>query len=131
MRAFRHIRLDSGVYSGAVRALSGLHVDLEEGRSSSWVTVTRTGSFSDPRYGKFDITRPMLLAMVANFDQRTFGQDVFIDVAHKPDGGAAGKILRLTVEGDRLRALVEWTPLGLSAIREREIGRASCRERVS
>lgn len=115
----RHIRLDSGVYSGAVRALSGLHVDLEDGKSSSWVTVTRTGSFSDPRYGKFEITRPMLLAMVANFDQRTFGQDVFIDVAHKPDGGAAGKILKLTVEGDRLRALVEWTPLGLSAIRER------------
>ncbi len=119
MRAFRLIRLEAGIYSGAVRALSGLHVDLEEGKSSSWVTVTRTGSFSDPRYGKFDITRPMLLAMVANFEQRTFGQDVFIDVAHKPDGGAAGKILRLTVEGDRLRALVEWTPLGLSAIRER------------
>ena len=114
----RHIRLDAQ-YSGVLRALTGLHVNLEEGATTSWVTVTRTGSFSDPRYGKFDITKAMLLSMVANFDARTFGQDVFIDVAHNPSGGAAGKILKLSADGDRLRALVEWTVLGLSAIRDK------------
>lgn len=114
----RIIRLDA-VYSGVLRALSGLHVELEDGKTTSWVTVTRTGSFTDPRYGKFDITRPMLLSMVENFDKRTFGQDVFIDVAHNPSGGAAGKILKLSVEGDRLRASVEWTPFGLQAIRDK------------
>jgi hypothetical protein len=114
----RHIRLDAQ-YSGVLRALTGLHVNLEEGATTSWVTVTRTGSFSDPRYGKFDITKAMLLSMVANFDARTFGQDVFIDVAHNPSGGAAGKITKLSAEGDRLRALVEWTALGLAAIREK------------
>jgi len=114
----RTIRLDAQ-YSGVLRALTGLHVNLEEGATTSWVTVTRTGSFSDPRYGKFDITKAMLLSMVANFDARTFGQDVFIDVAHNPSGGAAGKILKLSADGDRLRALVEWTALGLTAIREK------------
>lgn len=115
----RLIRLEGPAYSGVVRSLSGLHVNLEDGATTSRVTVTRTGSFSDPRYGKFDITKPMLLSMVQNFDARVFGQDVFIDVAHNPSGGAAGKILKLSVEGDRLRALVEWTPFGLASIREK------------
>lgn len=115
----RLIRLEAPAYSGVMRALSGLHVNLEEGATTSWVTVTRTGSFRDPRYGEFYITKPMLLSMVENFNARVFGQDVFIDVAHNPSGGAAGKITRLSVEGDRLRALVEWTPFGLTSIREK------------
>ena len=46
--------------SGNVRFLTGLHVHLEEGKATSWVTVTRTGRFKDPRYGTFDITRELL-----------------------------------------------------------------------
>jgi hypothetical protein len=102
-----------------VRFLSGLHVNLEEGKNSSWVTLTRTGSFSDPRYGKFEITREMLLSMVANFDKRVYGQDIFADVSHRPDLGAAGTFKSLKVEGDRLRALVEWTPYGVDAIKSK------------
>lgn len=83
------------------------------------VTITRTGQFWDPRYGDFEIT-PMLLAeMVRNFNTRAYGQDIFIDVSHRPDDGAAGKITRLWVEGDRLLAEVEWTPFGRQAITER------------
>lgn len=82
-------------------------------------TVTRAGSFFDPRYGDFSITGAMLAEMVRNFDARTYGQDVFVDVAHKPEDGAAGKITRLWVDGDRLLADVEWTPFGRGAIAER------------
>lgn len=117
-RAGRHIRLEA-THSGTVRFLSGLHVDLGQGKTTSWVTLTRTGTFRDPRYGEFEIARGMLLQMVENFDRKVFGQDVFIDVAHKPADGAAGKIVKLAVEGDRLRAQVEWTDFGLSAIKER------------
>jgi hypothetical protein len=115
----RIIKLDDG-NPGPVRFLAGLHaMTLEEGKSTSWVTVTRTGTFSDPRYGKFEISRQMLLQMVANFESNAYGQDIFYDVAHKPENGAAGKILSLKVEGDRLRALVEWTPLGIDAIKNK------------
>jgi len=114
----RHICLDAG-QSRAVRFLSGLHVNLEDGKKSSWVTLTRTGKFTDPRYGDFEITRSMLLAMVDNFNKGVFGQDVFIDVAHRPNDGAAAKVLKLSVEGDRLRALCEWTPFGLDAIKNK------------
>jgi hypothetical protein len=44
---------------------------------------------------------------------------VFIDVAHKPNDGAAAKILKLAVENGRLRALVEWTSFGVSAVKDR------------
>lgn len=115
MQKPRHILL-SDTHTGAVRFLSGFHVNLEDAKSATWVTLTRTGTFTDPRYGSFDITRPMLLGMVDNFTKRVFGQDVFIDVAHKPNDGAAAKVLKLSIEGDRLRALCEWTPLGLDAI---------------
>lgn len=111
----RVIRLSEGGDGRLVRFVSE-SIRLGENQPSSWVTVTRTGDFSDPRYGKFAITRPMLDAMVKNFTERTYGQDIFIDVAHKPENGAAGRVVALAVEGDRLRAKVEWTPMGVEAV---------------
>lgn len=89
----------------------------EQGRRS--VTITRAGTFHDPRYGEFEITRTLLADMVRNFEARTYGQDIHIDVAHRPSDGSAGKIVRLWVDGDRLMAEVEWTPYGRQAITER------------
>lgn len=115
----RHIRLglEDGV-PGRVRFLSQ-SIQLAEGAKTSWITLTRVGQFHDPRYGDFAITHAMLAQMVQNFDGRVLGQDVFIDVAHKPDDGAAAKVLLLSVEGERLRALVEWTPFGVQSVKER------------
>lgn len=117
--AGRHIRLgqENGT-PGRVRFLSSA-VKLADDQKTSWITLTRTGTFNDPRYGDFEITRAMLAQMVANFDNRVLGQDVFIDVAHKPDDGAAAKVMRLSVEGDRLRALVEWTPYGIQSVKQK------------
>ena len=104
---------------GSVRFLSGLSVTLSEGATQSWVTVTRTGTFFDPRWGEFEITPRMLAQMVENFDAGAFGQDVFVDVEHDRKPGAAGRFVRLAVEGNRLRALVEWTKFGIEAIQDR------------
>ncbi len=102
-----------------IRLLSGTAALPSDGKATSWVTLTRTGSFTDPRYGRFEITRDMLLSMVRNFDAGTVGTDIFLDVNHQPGDGAAAKILRLSVEGERLRALVEWTPFGREAVKTR------------
>jgi phage I-like protein len=118
-RHARHILLEQHPETGTIRFLTGLNVQLAEGRTRTTVTVTRAGEFSDPRYGQFSITREMLLSMVENFNKRVYGQDIFIDVAHRPENGAAGKIVALSVEGNRLRAEVEWTPYGIEAIREK------------
>lgn len=118
----RHILLSddgqTGSPPGTVRFLSQ-RIELADGQTQSWITLTRTGNFSDPRYGDFMITPTHLQQMVENFDKRTLGQDVFIDVAHKPNDGAAAKVLKLTVENGRLRALVAWTEFGLKAVKER------------
>lgn len=113
----RHILLDEG--AGEVRRCIVGGVQLAEGRESSWVTVTRTGDFTDPRYGNFSITRAVLEEMVRNFDAGTYGQKIFIDQAHRPGEGAAGEIKRLAIEGDRLRALVEWTEWGRELIQKK------------
>lgn len=115
----RHFLLsDSGGAPGRVRFLSQA-IELAEGQKQTWVTVTRTGDFSDPRYGAFSITSAMLSQMVSNFDKRVAGQDIFVDVAHKHSDGAAAKVLKLTVEAGKLRALVEWTPFGVDAVQNR------------
>ncbi len=106
--------LESPAAEDAIRVLGRM-----DSPGSKQVTITRTGRFRDDRYGEFEITREMLLAMVDNFRKRVFGQDIFIDVAHRPSDGAAAKIQKLSVSGDRLLAKVSWTPYGVKAIEER------------
>ena len=93
----------------------------EVGRKA--VTITRAGHYYDPRYCDFEttfaITPAMLAEMVRNFDTRAYGQEIFIDVSHRPEDGAAGRIARLWVDGDRLLANVEWTPYGREVITTR------------
>ena len=106
--------------AGSVRFLSGPHVHLGEVRKkTTTITILRTGAFSHPRYGRFEITRELFEGMVRNFDARTYGQDIFMDVGHRPQDGAAGEIKKLFIEGNRLRATVEWTEYGIEAIRKR------------
>jgi len=105
----------------AVRFLSGLQVSLADGKTTSWITLTRTGSFTDPRYGSFDITNEMLLSMVANFHKGTYGQDIVVDLNHDIKHGAAADIKDLAVEGNRLRAQVEWTPQGIDAVKNKRM----------
>jgi hypothetical protein len=114
----RHFLLEQSVAPGTVRFLSQA-IELADTSKPSWVTVTRTGDFSDPRYGQFSITPTMLSQMVSNFDKRVTGQDVYIDVAHKHSDGAAAKVVKLEVQDNRLRALVEWTAFGIAAVKDR------------
>jgi hypothetical protein len=114
----RHFLLEQKVAPGTVRFISQA-IELADVSKPSWVTVTRTGDFSDPRYGQFSITQIMLSQMVSNFDKRVTGQDVYIDVAHKHSDGAAAKVVKLQVQDSRLRALVEWTPFGIAAVKDR------------
>lgn len=92
---------------------------LAEGRKTVMVSVTRTGTFNDPRYGEFEITRDKLLAMVRNFDAKVYGQEIVLDVSHAPAAGAAGFFKRLFLDGNKLRGEVELTEYGIDAIQKR------------
>ena len=118
----RVIRLSEAQGMGrTVRCVSSL-VALalgDEAAPERWVTVTRTGDFTDPRYGRFSITPAMLAEMVKNFDAGVYGQKIFLDVAHNPSGGAAAEVLALSVDGSRLRAKVKFTPYGVDAVKNK------------
>ena len=101
------------------RVLSESALSLVEGKTKSWETLTRTGSFWHPEYGRFQITHDVLRKLIENFDSGTYGQDVFIDVSHKPEDGSAGEILKLRLDGNKLRALIEWTPHGIDAVKNK------------
>ena len=116
---YKRIQLKQ-IDAAAARFLSGPYVRLGQGDvKSSTITILRTGSFNHSQYGRFDITRELLEGMVENFNHRTYGQDIQMDVSHEPERGNAGDIKKLWVEGNRLRAVVEWTKYGLAAIRDR------------
>jgi len=123
MRNLSVIRLSEPTATGAVRFLSGLHVNLDGdgGDVTRWVTITRTGTFHDKRYGDFDITLQMLSTMVENFRANVYGQAIFIDLNHEIEHGAAAEIKELRVEGNRLRALCEFSDLGVDAVRKRKM----------
>lgn len=114
----RIFQLEAPAATRTVRFLaSALSVDAD--KSTSVVTVTRTGQFYDPRYGQFEITHTMLSSMVDNFNAGVFGQDICIDKAHNPADGAAGTITRLFLDGNKLRAEVAWTPFGVELIKQK------------
>lgn len=116
----RHFKLEGGPPDGVRRFVSPIkNLSLDGEKPQTWETLTRAGTFYDPRYDNFEITRDMLLQMVSNFDKGTYGQEIFIDVSHEPSKGAAAKIVKLTVEGTKLRALLEWTPYGVEAVKVR------------
>jgi len=112
----RRIQLEAPPPDGVRRFVSELKNLSVEAGSQTWETITRTGKFWDPRYGNFEITQHMLLQIVENFEKKAYGQDIFIDVAHKPDDGAAAKVVKLQVKDGKLRALLEWTPFGADAV---------------
>lgn len=85
-----------------IRIVSGA-ISLAEGATRTWVTLTRTGSFTDHRYGRFEITPKMLADMVRNFEAGTYGREILQDVAHERDKGAAAKLLELMTDGTRVR----------------------------
>lgn len=117
----RRILLEAPGLDGLRRFVTELPktLSLDGETPQTWVTVTKMGHFYDPRYGEFDITHQMLSQMVENFNKGTYGQEVFLDVAHEPSKGAAAKFIKLDIKDTKLRALLEWTPYGIDAVKNR------------
>lgn len=92
----------------------------EHEKLPSRVQLLRTGSFSHPVYGQFEITKEHLLAFKENHEANTRGIDLAIDYAHESDKEAAAWIKALeladTQNGVALYAHVEWTPDGAEAV---------------
>jgi phage I-like protein len=86
------------------------------------VQVIRTGTYYSDQYGKFEITKEILLSMKSNFDQKVRGIDLAIDYKHDSEDVAAGWIesVYLLDEGNELWAKVKWTPNGQKVLSDKE-----------
>ncbi len=88
----------------------------------STITLARKGTFKHSRYGKFTIDDATFESFMRNF-REVDNSELLVDKEHSPERGqgteAMGWIKALRAEGSDLRADIEWTPLGESAIRER------------
>lgn len=91
--------------------------------------ILRTGTFTDPRYGKFEITKKMLDEMVSNFSAGIRGVIPALDYKHESDDIAAGWFKNLHVEQDgneyELFADIEMTPKGEKVLADKEFGYVS------
>lgn len=115
------IKMTKFILGGDGLALLG---DQERVRS---MQILRTGAFSDPRYGRFEITKPMLAQMVKNFSEGVRGVIPALDYKHESDDVAAGwfKGLWLSDEGNELWADIEMTPKGEKILGDKEFGYVS------
>ncbi|CAM2799507.1 hypothetical protein [Vibrio diazotrophicus] len=109
------LALSSSAPQGVIHLLSDA-VKVDTSNKRSVVTITRTGKFCDPRYGEFELTQQMFDSMIKNFNAGVYGQEINIDIAHKPEDGAGAVVRRLFTDRGRLRAEVEWYELGINKV---------------
>lgn len=91
------------------------------------VQLLKTGTFTDPRYGKFEVTSKMLSEMVANFTAGVRGVKPAIDFKHDSEAEAAAwvKSLFLKDNGQTLWCVPDWTGEGQRKLSDRVYGYVS------
>lgn len=91
--------------------------------AGSIIDVLQIGEYDSTRYGKFAITRGDLDEYIREFRDSNAAGRRQVDFDHKGSQGdtrAAGWIQDLHVDGDKLKAHVEWTPAGKAAVEGKE-----------
>lgn len=89
----------------------------------SEVDILTTGTFKTRSKGEFEITASDLDAVVSEFQTSNAAGKRQIDIDHaaklKGDSKAAGWIIGLRRVGNKVRAAVEWTPVGQQLIKDK------------
>lgn len=100
--------------------------EAPEGQFPEEVELVREGVFTDPRYGKFPVTRKMLADMVANFKKKIRGIRPAIDFKHDSDAEAAAWLTDVFIKEkdgkQSLWAKPDWTGEGKRKLSDRVYG---------
>jgi len=99
--------------------ISDIQLEEKEGKKSSWIEIFRIGKWMHPKWGKIEGTTKLFNDFIKNWKDRVLGRDISLDKTHEPSDGATGWIQELKIKGDRLLALVEWTPFGIELIEQK------------
>ena len=99
--------------------ISDIQLEEKEGKKSSWIEVFRVGKWNHPKYGIIEGTTKLFGDFIKNWKDRVLGRDISLDKTHEPSDGATGWVQELKIKGDRLLALIEWTPFGIELIEQK------------
>jgi phage I-like protein len=90
------------------------------------VQILKTGSFKDPRYGRFEITEKLLSELVSNFKKGVRGIKPAIDFKHDTEAEAAAWITDVWTKTvgtvTELWAKPDWTGLGRRSLSDKTYG---------
>lgn len=117
VRPARHYQFEEGDSDAEHHLLA----EIENGpdaNNRSIEQLARHIKASHSRYGGVELTAETFASFVKNFNAGVYGQKIFIDVAHKPDAGAAAEIVKISTKGDQLLAELQWTPKGMKAFND-------------
>ena len=96
--------------------ISDILLEEKDGKKTSWVEVFREGEWNHPKWGIIKGTKKLFNDFIDNWKNNVLGRDIALDKTHNPEDGATGWVKDMKIVGDRLKALVEWTPWGLDLI---------------
>ena len=105
-------------------------IQLAEGTGypeDGWFQILKTGTFQDPRYGKFKITRKMFAEMIRNFNDGVRGIVPALDYKHDSEDIAAGwfkELAERNIKGEESEfwGRIDLTPRGQKKLNEKEFG---------
>lgn len=92
--------------------------ELKEVGREIWHNVLPIGEFHDPRYGKVKITKDMITQMAENFKKGIPHYEPPVNLSHKDELGAYGKVADLEAREDGLWARLVLTDEGLELLKE-------------
>ncbi len=99
--------------------ISEIELEEKDNKKSSWIEIFRIGKWDHPKHGVIEGTKKLFNDFISNWKNNILGRDIAIDKTHKPEDGATGWVKDMKIVGDRLKALVEWTPFGLDLIEQK------------
>jgi len=99
--------------------ISDIQLEEKDGKKSSWIEVFREGEWNHPKWGIIKGTKKLFSDFISNWKSNVLGREIALDKTHNPEEGATGWIKDMKIVGDRLKALVEWTPWGIELIEQK------------
>ena len=96
--------------------ISDIKLEEKDNKKSSWIEIFRIGKWSHPKYGIIEGTKKLFNDFISNWEKNVLGREIGIDKTHNPEDGATGWVKDIQIVGDRLKALIEWTPWGIDLI---------------
>lgn len=99
--------------------ISDIVLEEKEGKKTSWIEIFREGSWSHPKHGIILGTKKLFNDFIDNWKNNILGRDIAIDRTHNPEDGATGWVKDMKIVGDRLKALIEFTPWGIELIEQK------------